>query len=401
MPSNRVTQNTIKALKSPPRGNSVVWDAGSGSVTGFGVRITAAGSISFVLRYVIDGRERRMTLGKFPDLTIAVARELAAKHRSKVAVEGRDPLEERSRRLFALTISNLAKLYLEHHASTKSASAAEDDASMLRDYVLPSFGEKRVSELSSMDVGQLHRSMRDTPYRANRVLALLSKMLSKGSEWSSDADPSILKSIRKYPEEKRDRWLSSDELRSLTQALDRHPNQRSANAIRLLLLTGARRSEVLSAEWQEFDLERKIWTKPTHHTKQRKRGHFPLSVAAMKLLEKMKSNAASEYLFPSPTNGSHQIEIKTFWRTICSEAGLEQVRVHDLRHTFASHLVSSGHSLEMVGRLLGHTQAATTFRYAHVADDPLRAATNHIGNLMESVTLGDQNSSTSSEPSAK
>ena len=122
----------------------------------------------------------------------------------------------------------------------------------------------------------------------------------------------------------------------------------------------------------------------------------------MKLLEKMKSNANSEYLFPSPTNGSHQIEIKTFWRTICSEAGLEQVRVHDLRHTFASHLVSSGHSLEMVGRLLGHTQAAaTTFRYAHVADDPLRAATNHIGKLMESVTLGDQDSSTSYEPSAK
>lgn len=180
--------------------------------------------------------------------------------------------------------------------------------------------------------------------------------------------------IERFHEERRERWLSVDELQRLTDALDGYPNERAANAIRLLVLTGARKSEVLAAEWSQLDLERGVWTKPSSHTKQKKTERVPLSEPTIALLSKLKREAFTEvpFVFPGDVSDRPVQDIKKAWSTVCEKAGLEGVRLHDLRHTYASHLVSSGLSLELVGRLLGHTQAATTKRYAHIADDPLR-----------------------------
>jgi integrase len=149
-----------------------------------------------------------------------------------------------------------------------------------------------------------------------------------------------------------------------------------------MLLTGARRGEVLTAVWDDINLELGVWTKPSHHTKQKRTEHVPLSPPALQLLVAMKERTTTSYLFPGKVPGKPLQEIKRVWSTLCKQAQIENVRLHDLRHTYASHLVSSGMSLPIVGRLLGHTQPQTTARYAHLADDPLRQATNRFASIV-------------------
>ena len=193
-------------------------------------------------------------------------------------------------------------------------------------------------------------------------------------------DDNPARGIEKYPEEKRDRWLDEDELGRLWEVLDRYPMRPTATALKLLLLTGARKSEVMHAQWEHFDLKAGIWTKPSHMTKQKKTEHLPLSEEALFLLKELKAcNHPSPYLFPGKIEGKPIQETKTFWRSALKKAGLENVRIHDLRHTHASHLVSSGLSLSIVGKLLGHTQAATTQRYAHLSHQSLKQATSVFG----------------------
>jgi integrase len=197
-------------------------------------------------------------------------------------------------------------------------------------------------------------------------------------------DDNPAKGIEKFHEAKRHRWLSADELSRLGKALDRHRNQKSANAIRLQLLTGARIGEVLSAQWQDFDLGRGVWVKPSHHTKQKRTEHLPLAKAAVALLEEIQEaqRNSSNFVFPGKSEIKPLVDLKKFWRTLVEDADIIDYRIHDNRHTHASQLVSSGMSLAIVGRLLGHTNPMTTQRYAHIADEPLRAAAEVMANKL-------------------
>jgi integrase len=208
-------------------------------------------------------------------------------------------------------------------------------------------------------------------------------MLNLAVRWEMRVD-NPARGLERNQEEKRNRYLAGDELRRLTEALAAHPNQDAANAIRLLLLTGARRGEVLGATWDQFDLEEGVWTKPSSHTKQKREHRVPLSAAARLLLVEIKASAgSSEFLFPASrgTTG-HLTDIKRAWAAICKLAGLAGVRTHDLRHSYASMLANSGLSLPIIGQLLGHTQPNTTQRYSHLLDDPLRAATERVGAIV-------------------
>src|SRR6202011_5151877 len=204
------------------------------------------------------------------------------------------------------------------------------------------------------------------------------------------------KSVERYQEQRRERWLSDEELRHLCAVLDEHPNTRAANAVRLQLLTGARLGEVLSSRKGDFDLERGVWTKPSHQTKQKRTEHLPLSAQALALVAPIieVSDPNSPFLFPGNKPGQPLREIKKFWSIAMRRAGITNYRRHDNRHTYASHLVSSGLSLEIVGRLLGHTTPPTTKRYAPLADDPLRAAADRFGSKIASLQQGEE-----SEPS--
>jgi integrase len=351
---------------------------------GFGVRIKATGVRTYVVTYRNHHRmSRRMTLGRHGILTLEQARKLAREAMYAVA-RGEDPAERRRATRAAPTVQDLADGYLARHAPLKRASSRRNDELTLRRHILPALGSLKVAEVKTSDIERLHLSLADRPYQANRTIALLSRMFTIAIPEGMRPDNPV-RGVKRFDEEKRECWLSDDELGRLIETLNQYPNQDVANALKLLILTGARRGEVLNAKWAEFDFERAIWTKPSHHTKQRKTEHTPLSAAALQLLVSMRAHRSGEFLFPSRIDRQPLTEIKKAWARICKLAGLEGVRVHDLRHTFASSLVSSGTSLHIVGRLLGHTQPQTTARYAHVADDALRHATDRFGSKFSSL----------------
>jgi integrase len=374
----RLTDSVVRALPVPARGNKITYDRGLGAVRGFGARVTAGGDRAFVIGYSIDGRERRMTIGSYPAWGVAAARGEAARLRRDID-RAIDPLGERVTRREAPTMADLADRYMSEHAIRKRTAAY--DAAMLRRLVLPEFGSAKVTSITFADVDRWHRKVtrESGTYAANRTLALVSKMFALAIRWEMRPD-NPCKGVERNHEEARHRYLTGDELRRLVEALAVHPQQGPANAIRLLLLTGARRGEVLGATWEEFDLEAGTWVKPSAHTKQKKSHRVPLSAPARQLLAAMKAAALREaepspYLFPGHSRRGTLNNLIKAWAALCEAADLKGVRVHDLRHTYASVLVGTGLSLPIIGALLGHTQPRTTSRYAHLADDPLRVAT--------------------------
>jgi integrase len=385
MTTQKLTKSVTEGL-SPTEADYIVWDA---ELPGFGVRVKPSGVRSYVVQYRNrkTGVSRRRTIGQHgPLLTFHKAREQARIILAD-ALKGNDPVAADRAVRAAPTMKELAEDYLEQHALPKKRTrSVENDRSMLNRIILPRLGGKRVSDVQSRDIHALHVAMKDTPYQANRVLALLSKMFSLAMNWGWRGDNPV-KGIERFHEERRERWLSDSELGRILNALSTHPNERAANAVRFQLLTGARIGEVLSARWSDVDLGRGVWTKPSHHTKQNRTEHLPLSAPALALLADMRARAGAmqQYLFPGNETDKPLRGIKKFWRNITGQASLGDYRLHDNRHTHASHLVSSGLSLEIVGRLLGHTNPLTTKRYAHLADDPLRAAAERFGSKMDSL----------------
>jgi integrase len=375
----RLTDALVRSLPAPERGAKKYYDAGPDRMRGFGVRVTASGARSFILNYTVFGIERTMTIGAYPAWKVATARREAERLRQEID-RGIDPLGEKRAAREAPTVNELADRYLAEHAKKKRTE--KGDRAMIRIHVRPRLGNRKVAAIGFGDVDRLHREIsKSAPYQANRVLALLSKMFSLAIRWEMRAD-SPARGVERNPEERRYRYLSGDELQRLTEALAAHPSQSAANAVRLLLLTGARRGEVLSATWDQFDLAAGIWTKPSSHTKQKREHRVPLSAPARQLLAEIRNGSKSEYVFPGRDGVGPMTEIKKSWASLCRAAGIDGVRLHDLRHTYASVLASAGLSLPVIGALLGHTQPGTTARYAHLFDDPLRAATERAAAIV-------------------
>jgi integrase len=405
----KINEQTIRRMKmNPPKnGSRIEWDS---EIKGFGARITAAGVVSFVLNYRFAGMQRGYAIGRWPEMTASAARDEAMTLKNGIR-QGVDPQEEKTALANEPTLGDLASEYLASDAEAKKRPATQhNDRGYTERFLLPMLGKRRLSAIGERDIEALHASLKATPYQANRVLALLSSMFNYAikRKWRTD-NPA--KGVKKFHEEKRERFLTIEEIQRFREALDDYPNQSkneaskvvrlaAANALRMLLLTGSRAGEVLKARWEEFDLDRGVWTKPSHHTKQKKTEHIPLSEPALELLIGMRPLKASGPLFPGADGRVARVSLKRPWIQACKAAGLvtvevvegkrrhevrkykPTVRVHDLRHSFASHLVSSGVGLQIVGKLLGHTQAATTMRYAHLHDESLRAATNQLAKVI-------------------
>ena len=384
MIAEKLSKTVVERIKATDQ-DVVVWD---NTLPGFGVRVKPSGVRSYIIQYRNrnTSASRRLTIGQHgPLLTFDQAKKQARAMLAD-AMRGEDPVEIRKTARRAPSIADLAVDYMERHAVPKKRpKSVRDDRAMLDNIILPKLGAKKVDAIGRRDVEAIQVGMKDRPYQANRVLSLLSKMFNLAIEWKWRPD-NPAKGIERYQEQKRERWLSDEELRHLCAVLDEHPNTRAANAVRLQLLTGARLGEVLTSRKDDFDLHRGIWTKPSHQTKQKRTEHLPLSAQALILVTLIieTSDAGSPFLFPGNKPGQPLHEIKKFWSVVLREAGIVNYRRHDNRHTYASHLVSSGLSLEIVGRLLGHTTATTTKRYAHLADDPLRAATDQFGSKIAS-----------------
>jgi integrase len=251
--------------------------------------------------------------------------------------------------------------------------------------IIPALGQLKVANVTFADIDGAHRAItkRGRPYRANRVLALLSRMFSMAIRWHMRPD-NPCKGVERNQEHKRRRYLSADELTRLIKALDEYGDQQSADIIRMLLLTGARRGEVLQARWQDIDLATSTWRKPGATTKQKTDHQLPLSSAAVQLLADLRQRVPHDagLLFPAADGSQRRALKRDAWVSICRAASLKGARLHDLRHTYASVLASAGLSLPIIGQLLGHTTPATTARYAHLFDDPLRAAAERAGAII-------------------
>ena len=406
--THRITDRFIKTLPAPAKGYKIYYD---GDLAGFGCRIHSSGGLAFVLNYLVNGRERRIVIGNYPAWSSPAARERAKALKRDIDI-GHDPLEQKQGKVegvmaarSAPSIADLYERYDREHLPRKSPRSAADDRSMWHNEILPRIGEIKVVDLTHEDVDMLHLAISETrPVRANRVIEVLRKALNLSIRWGWRTN-NPASGTHKNVEVKRDRFLSEAEIHRLCDAIHREGNQTAADAIELLMFTGARKSEVLQCRWSEFSLEDSIWIKPSAHTKQKKEHRLPLSHDAVSLLKRRKVESVSEYVFSGNTPEKHVGDLRGAWIRICTDAGFVEeqalpnshtragrpstsatliapttlkptLRIHDLRHSYASILASSGFSLPIIGALLGHTQVQTTARYAHLLDDPLREAVN-------------------------
>ena len=356
---------------------------------GFGVRCQRGAPTFFVRKYA-NGRRHFETIGEFGTggLTVTTARDKASRMIAAIR-DGISPAERRARDRAMPTVAVLAEKWLDVHVDAKlKPKTAKDYRSTLNTHVLPALGKLRTDRLDEMSVADMHQRGRSSPYAANRALAVVSKMMDFAERQGfrpKGSNP--VKGIERFREEKRERFLSFEELTALGHALsapevvDRH-SPFSIAAIGFLLLTGMRLQEVLRLRHGEVDLQRAMLFLGDSKTGKKS---VVLGAHATDLLGSLPSMADSPWVFPSSVDPHKPMyDVKKTWATVSRVAGLEGVRIHDLRHTFASVAASAGGSLPMIGRLLGQSQAHTTERYSHFSHDPVRELADRASAIIAS-----------------
>ncbi len=383
----KLTKRIVEGAELRDR-DYVLWDD---DVPGFGVRVFPSGKRSYVVQYRAKGRERRLTLGSHGVLTAQEARRKALDSLGEVR-DGADPSKTRQDEFRSPRMSDLFDRYLERHAKPKKKPASvESDSRMWRLHVKPELGRVRVADVTRTDVDSLHHGLRSSPIIANRVLSLLSKMFNLAERWEWRADgANPCRHVERFPENQRERFLSEVELAKLGDALRaaefEHAELPSAiAALRFIILTGCRRGEALGLRWEHLDLERGFAMLPDSKTGSKV---LVLNAPARELVAGLECE--SDWVFPGRDNDEPlSTGITRIWYRIRARAGFDDVRIHDLRHSFASVGAAGGVSLQVLGKLLGHTQVVTTQRYAHLADDPLRQATERIGSKIAAAMSGE------------
>jgi integrase len=378
MPAVHLTDALIRGLPAPERGNRIIYDD---TVTGLGIRVTATGHKAFVLGYTVrgSGKQRRYTIGDFGDWLTKSARDRARELRAAID-QGGDPLGDIEAEREAPTIADLIRRFREEHLGRLRPAVVVDYERMIRSHVLPHLSEStKVADVRFDDIDALHRKITKAghPYRANRVVTLLSKAFSLSVKWGWRTD-NPCKGVQRNVEHNRERYLEADEMARLTEALAK-ADRNVGDVIKLLLLTGARRGEVLSMKWDDLNLGLGLWKKPPSSTKQKKSHEIPLSAPACALLAARYVDGAVGFVFPGAGQRGHAVNVWRQWQKILKDAKVTDLRIHDLRHSFASELVSAGHSLPMIGSLLGHRNVQTTSRYAHLYRDARREAVERVG----------------------
>jgi integrase len=379
----RINQTFVEHHSTSLR-ETIYWDE---SLPGFGLRVRRSGHKAYVVQYRKSRRTPRITIGPTTRLKADEARRRARELLAEVSLGG-DPAAERDGERAQPTMAELAERYIQVHAIPKKRpSSARSDASNLANHVLPRLGTRTVVDVTRADIANLHYEMRDTPGAANRVLALISKMMNLAESWGIRQDGSNpCRHVERYPERKLERFLSNEELFRLGQALheaERHQIEMPVvvAAIRLLLFTGARLSEVLNLRWEQVDFERSLAN--LSESKTGKKVIF-LSPPALEIIESRRGTSDT-WILEGREAGKALVNLRKPWHRIRAAAGLGDVRLHDLRHSFASVGAAGGFSLPIIGGLLGHKHPATTARYAHLAADPLRQANDLIGSRIRAA----------------
>jgi integrase len=372
---------TKRSVEAPSSGSKDII-LRDNEIKGFLCKITPKGRRSYMLYYrTKEGQERKPLIGVHGDITCNQARSIALEWKAIIA-NGGDPSSDKQGSRLAPDVYQLCNRYMTDYATgRKKASSLRNDAQMIERFIQPAIGRRKATSITNEDITKLHNSLRKTPYQANRLLALLSKMFSLAEAWGirpQGTNPTQF--VEKFPEEKRQRYLSEDELESLGAVLDAAETDQSElpqviAAIRLLLLTGCRLNEILTLKWSDID-----WGRGLLNLEDTKSGYQvrPVGNAALTYLDTLSWKDDLEFVIPGRDKSKPLVNLGKPWRRIRDKAELTDVRIHDLRHTHASAAAGLGNSLPIIGRLLGHTQAATTQRYAHLADDPIRTAADQV-----------------------
>ncbi len=370
-----LTKSIIDKLEySKDKGSQLIhWDR---ALPGFGVRVYPTGKKSFVLSYRHQGRQHIKVIGKYGVLTLDQAKDRARKHLASL-IDRKDPFESTEGK--TITFREFGAIYLERYAKQHKKTWREDQR-RIEKYLVPAFGTCRLGAITRADVAHLHFSIgRDHPYAANRLVEQISKMFELAKTWGflPDEHSNPSRGIKPYKEIKRDRWVKQDELPRLAAAITQETNFFGKTAIWLYLLLGVRRDELLRAKWEDVDWERQELRLPD--TKSGTIHYVPISAPALAILLTLPKEENNPYLLPGEKRGHHLVNIQKIWNRIRKSAGVEDVRLHDLRRTLGSWLAQSGNSLHLIGKILNHKNPSTTAIYARFGQDNVREALEQHG----------------------
>jgi integrase len=386
MPTVRLRQDTVRTLPYSGTRNSqwIYWDE---TLPSFGLRVYPNGRRSYVYAYRVNGRKRLATLGRSDVLTLDVARRKARAALGDVA-DGHDPQLTDDALKASGTVRTLCEEYIERHAKPKKRTWKDDEAALKR-HLIPKLGSRLAATITSDEIGKLHSDVGATaPYAANRLLEVVRKMFNLARTWRRVPRETLnpATDVEKFHEFKRRRYVTAEEVPILARAIDAEPNDYARHAFWLLLFTGLRCSELLRAKWTDVD-----WDQRTLYVSQTKNGDpvlVPLSraaIARLKQIPKMKDNP---YIICGSEPGQHLINLYKPWTRIRKEAGLSDLRIHDLRRTVGSWLVRDGASLHLVGAVLNHKDQKTTAGYAYFqTEDRTRALDRHGKRLLASSRM--------------
>jgi integrase len=417
MAGNRICKRVVDSIR--PNGTEfTVWDD---ALTGFGVRVRPSGARSYIVVYRAGvGRKapvRKVTIGSVGKITPHVARDLAQKALGSVA-HGKDPAAERAHDRQGLTVKELVEAFLEEHSDLKlKPSTSTRYRHLLRHWVVPELGSTKADSLSRAAVAKLHAKMKKKAVSANRMLGAISSMYGFAQRRGMVPEGfSPASRIEKYDERRRERFLTTQELARIGEALreaetkgipwivdELQPNAKhipkkdtsrrtifssfATAAVRLLLFSGCRLREILHLKWEHVDFERGLLLLPDSKTGNRT---VVLNAPALAVLNSL--SRLGSYAVPGEDPEQPRHDLKRVWQAVSRRAGLSRVRIHDLRHTYASFGAGGGMGLPIIGKLLGHSQAATTERYAHLESDPLRRASEAIAGRI-AAALGEKRKS--------
>lgn len=397
----KITKRYVEALK-PQASDYFVWDD---ELAGFSVRVMRSGIKSYIVQYRNGGRTRRLAFCRVgtmtPDEARAHARELLV-----AVARGNDPVAEIVEQRRTPTLAVLCERFLVEHVELRcKATTQRDYVSTVRRFIVPRLGSFKIGDVKRSDVAKLHHDLRETPYQANRVVAALSKIFNLAEVWGLRPDGSNpCRHVRKYREVKRERYLTLDEIKTLGQVLaaaerDGSEQQPVINAFRLLILTGARMREILTLKWEY--VHDGVLVLPDSKTGAKR---IVLGKEAGEVLSRIEKLPENPHVITGKIAGQHWNDLERPWRRIRAKAALPDVRIHDLRHSFASFAASAGESLMMIGKLLGHSQAQTTARYAHLAPDPVNETADRVTALIASAMASESlkpGAANSNEPASR
>jgi integrase len=376
MPTVNLSPQVVKDASCPKDKRKC--DLFDSNCKGLMLEIRATGGKTYYLRYQdTRGRTRQLRLALEQDVTLLQARKLAEKKRNLIAL-GQDPCEEKEQAKKVPTFAAFIEdQYLPYVKSYKRSW--DTDVSLLKNHLLPRFGKRYMDEITRQDIVKMHADRKASgaaPGSANRLLIMMRYIFNLTLKWEV---PGIkvnpCKGIPLMEENnKMERYLSVDEAERLYRAVCKSENTMLKYIVPMLILTGARKREVLDAKWEDFDQGRRAWRIPI--SKSGKARHVPLSDGALALLATMPRDMNCKWAFANPDTDMPYVSVFCAWNTARKSVGLSDVRMHDLRHSFASLLINSGRTLYEVQHILGHTQVKTTQRYAHLSQDTLLAAAN-------------------------